>query len=79
MYFMGWYTARLHKTCSPEMLVSKLNVDLDVAKQIFGKLVNSETISAPNALGGEPHGRSLGRSFCAHERQGRQADDARTK
>ncbi len=51
MYFMGWYTARLNKTCSPDMLVSELNVNPDVAREIFSKLVSSKTISAPNALG----------------------------
>lgn len=51
MYFMGWYTARMNETCSPEMLVSKLKVKPDVAHEIFGKLVSSNTVSAPNALG----------------------------
>ncbi len=51
MYFMGWYTPRLNKTCSPDMLVSELNVNPDVAREIFSKLVSSKTISAPNALG----------------------------
>lgn len=51
MYFMGWYTARLRETCSPEMLVRELNVKADVANQIFNKLVETQTVSAPNALG----------------------------
>lgn len=51
MYFMGWYTARMNNTCSPEMLVSKLNVDPRVAQEIFGKLIRNNTVSAPNALG----------------------------
>jgi hypothetical protein len=51
MYFMGWYTARLNKTCSPDMLVRELNVQADVASEIFNKLVKSRTISAPDALG----------------------------
>lgn len=51
MYFMGWYTARMNKTCSPEMLVSELKVSPDVAKDIFGRLVKNKAVSAPNALG----------------------------
>lgn len=51
MYFVGWYTAKLNKTCSPEVLVSELNVNSDVAHQIFNKLVKTNTITPPNALG----------------------------
>jgi hypothetical protein len=51
MYFMGWYTARMRATCSPEMLVKELNVKADVANQIFNKLVETQTVSPPNALG----------------------------
>lgn len=51
MYFVGWYTARLNKSCSPQVLMSELNVNPDVAREIFGKLVKNNTVSAPNALG----------------------------
>lgn len=51
MYFMGWYTARLNKTCSPDFLIRELNVRPDVANDIFAKLVETNTVSAPNALG----------------------------
>ena len=51
MYFVGWYTARLNKTCSPEVLVSELRVDRKVAREICDRLVKSGTISPPNALG----------------------------
>ena len=51
LYFVGWYTARLNKTCSPDMLVSELNVGKDVASEIFGKLIQSNTVSAPDAFG----------------------------
>ncbi|MGH1576184.1 hypothetical protein [Planktotalea sp.] len=51
MYFVGWYTARLNKTCSAELLASELNVNADVANEIFAKLVKTKTVSAPNAIG----------------------------
>ena len=51
MYFVGWYTAKLNKTCSPEGLAAKLKVDPQVAREIFGKLVQNGTVSAPDALG----------------------------
>ncbi|WP_439141162.1 hypothetical protein [Planktotalea sp.] len=51
MYFMGWYTARLNKTCSPETLIRELKLKPDVAHEIFAKLVKSKTVSAPNMLG----------------------------
>lgn len=35
MYFMGWYTARLNKTCSPETLIRELKLKPDVAHEIF--------------------------------------------
>ena len=51
MYFMGWYTSRLSKTCSPDFLIKELNVQPDVANDIFAKLVETNTVSTPNALG----------------------------
>lgn len=51
MYFMGWYTARLNKTCSLDLLKRELNVDTDVAGEVFQMLVKNNTISAPDALG----------------------------
>ena len=51
LYFVGWYTAKLNKTCSPAVLASELNVDPSIAREIFTKLVKNNTVSAPNALG----------------------------
>lgn len=51
LYFVGWYTARMNKTCSPEVLVSELKVDGDTARKIFSKLVKNGTVSAPDAFG----------------------------
>lgn len=51
MYFMGWYTARMNKACSPDILIRELNLNADVANDIFARLVKNQTVSAPNALG----------------------------
>ncbi len=51
MYFMGWYTARLNKTCSPDVLMRELNLNPDVANEIFSKLLKTKTVSPPNVLG----------------------------
>ena len=51
MYFMGWYTARLNKTCSPETLASELNLDTQTAREICERLIKSGTVSSPNAMG----------------------------
>ena len=51
LYFVGWYTAKLNKTCSPEVLASQLKIDGGIAKEIFGKLVKNGTVSTPDAFG----------------------------
>lgn len=51
MYFVGWYTARLNKTCSSDVLMSELRVDGETARAIFRKLVKNGTVGAPDALG----------------------------
>lgn len=51
MYFMGWYTARMNPSCSPDMLAKELGLSRKVAHQINARLVKSGTITAPNALG----------------------------
>ena len=51
LYFVSWYTARLNKTCSPQTLISELNMSPDVAREIFDRLVQTQTVSAPNAFG----------------------------
>lgn len=51
MYFVGWYTARMNKTCSPDILISELKVDGQTARAIFKKLIKNGTVTAPDALG----------------------------
>jgi hypothetical protein len=51
MYFVSWYVARINDTCSQDMLMSELNLSRDVAREVFGKLVHTNTVSPPNALG----------------------------
>ena len=51
MYFVGWYTARMRKSCSADILVSELKVDGPTARKIFDKLVSNGTVTAPDGLG----------------------------
>ena len=51
MYFWGWFTARVHKTCSPDSLSRLLKLDPDVATEIFNRLLTDGAITPPDAFG----------------------------
>ena len=70
MYFVSWYTARLNKTCSPDMLVSDLKLNPEVAKEVFEKLVRTKIVSAPNAFGISRTVDPLGKSYAGMATKG---------
>ena len=51
MYFWGWFSARVHDRCSPEMLQNMLKVSPEVAAEVNNRLIRNGAITAPNALG----------------------------
>jgi hypothetical protein len=51
MYFVSWYIARLQQTCSARSLAAELDLSADVARDVFDRLIASNTVSAPNAAG----------------------------
>lgn len=51
MYFWGWFVARSHKICSPEILAKMLKMDAAVADEVYARLLGNGVITAPNAAG----------------------------